>query len=372
MMVAMESRLAVIDGLRGVAIIGVLWHHTVYKLWLQSDGVSQLQGPLAAVLNSGWLGVNLFFVLSGFVLYLPYAMGRRECSTLDSWIYFYKRRAVRLLPLYYLSLLAFGALDWALGTTIAPSQLLSYLSLSFVFRTDTFLPQPNWVLWSLGVEIWFSLLFPVLVHLTQRHGITRVLIATLALSLAVRVAGTLPELFEQGDRLNAVKDGVLGRLDDFVLGMWICHAYARRQLSGSRSMIALVAVGLFIGLLSCIGWERVFSASLPLQVVPLLHNGIQCGAGALLVAALVLPGRWAWLLTNRPMQLTGMMCFSLYVWHGRPIETLLGPTFDAARFGLYLALVAGIAALSYRFIEFPRVRIPALTGLGSARPVLRS
>jgi peptidoglycan/LPS O-acetylase OafA/YrhL len=70
------------------------------------------------------------------------------------------------------------------------------------------------------------------------------------------------------------------------------------------------------------------------------------------------------------MQLVGMMCFSLYVWHGRPVDVLLGPTFDVTRLGLYLALLGCVAALSYRFIEFPRVRPWKTLFLPTAPPVV--
>lgn len=354
-----HDRLAAINGLRALAILGVVWHHTVYKLWLQSDAASTshfLWPPVSALLNSGWLGVNLFFVLSGFVLYLPFAAGRRDAESKTEWLAFYKRRALRLLPLFYLSLLVFTLIDAATGRPIAdPRQLAAYLTLTFNFFTDTFFPQSNWVLWSLGVEIWFSLLFPLIVLAIRRYGITQVLIATILLGLLMRFVGTRPELFATGDRLNPIKDGILGRLDDFIVGVWICDAYIRERLKSSHRG-PVISVGITVGICSCVGWERVLDGSASADLVPFLHTGIQLGCAALLVVALATTHKWVKALTNWPMQLIGMMCFSIYVWHGRLIEALLLPNFGPLEFCAYLGLLLSIAGLSYRFIEFPGVK----------------
>lgn len=352
-----QARLAVINGLRGVAILGVVWHHTVYKLWLQPEATSptrNLWEPLSALLNSGWLGVNLFFMLSGFVLYLPYADGRRDVSSRAQWVDFYRRRAFRLLPLFYISLLVFTLADLAIGRPIAePHQLATQLLLTFNFQTETFFPKSNWVLWSLGVEIWFSLLFPLVVYLIARHGITRVLVAVIILSFVVRVAGSQPELLGPGDRLNPMKDGILGRLDDFLVGTWICDAYVRKRLK-QLPTAPLTLFGISVGLLSAVAWERVLDGSASQTIIPLLNNGVQLGSAALVVGALTMRNKLIAVLTCSPMQILGMMCFSVYVWHGRPIEALLEPRFGLFSVAVYLVLASIAAVLSYRFIEFPQ------------------
>ncbi|RQS08467.1 acyltransferase family protein [Burkholderia sp. Bp8991] len=69
-------RLAEINGLRGIAILAVVWHRLSFVL---VPTPPRLWGtPTELVLWNGWMGVNLFFILSGFVLYLPYAAGKRS------------------------------------------------------------------------------------------------------------------------------------------------------------------------------------------------------------------------------------------------------------------------------------------------------
>lgn len=355
-------RLAVVNGLRALAIVGVLWHHTVYKLWLAPKTLPNgefLHDAVVAVLNSGWLGVNLFFVLSGFVLYLPYARGDRRADTPSAWLEFLKRRARRLLPLLYTSLLIFACMDALSGRTSWTEDLARYVTVTYIFFEDTFFPSPNWVLWSLGVEVWFSLLFPLLVLAIRRYGMSRVLVLTLIFSYVVRTVGVQPEFFGPGDRLNPLKDGILGRLDDFFFGMWACDAYVRGRFTAAQSRAA-ICVALVAGIASGIMWERVVHDAVFSQVVPLLHNGVQIASASLLVAALSTRDRWVALFSNSAVQLVGMMCFSIYVWHGRLIEMLLTSTFAIHEFAAYVLAVGSIAVVSYKYIEFPHISWPAV------------
>src|SRR5580700_65219 len=99
-----HPQLAAISGLRGVAIALVIFYHvlaggvTPQALNVSLFGVTLSLSPF---LTNGWTGVNLFFVLSGFVLFLPYAQHRRSMATLGDRLRFYRRRAWRLLPLFY-------------------------------------------------------------------------------------------------------------------------------------------------------------------------------------------------------------------------------------------------------------------------------
>ena len=96
---ARDSRNAFIDLLRGVAILGVVLHHlfwptldaAAYRLDVLGHGLSLY------FFNNGWLGVNLFFVLSGFVLYRP-GIAADRASVFD----YYRARATRLWPLLFI------------------------------------------------------------------------------------------------------------------------------------------------------------------------------------------------------------------------------------------------------------------------------
>ena len=101
-------RIPVVDGLRGIAILAVLQTHLFVDLTPSGWGsiglftYQDLVIPICPLpLAHGWMGVNLFFVLSGFVLSLPYAEKRRRIETWDDAKAFWRHRARRLMPLYY-------------------------------------------------------------------------------------------------------------------------------------------------------------------------------------------------------------------------------------------------------------------------------
>ena len=112
------EKLPVINGLRGVAILAVIYHHFfIPTSWLASP-IATMAHPLNALFENGFTGVNLFFLLSGFVLYLPYANGSRRVETWRDARGFYLRRLGRLMPLYYLAALVLIILA---ATTLPPA-----------------------------------------------------------------------------------------------------------------------------------------------------------------------------------------------------------------------------------------------------------
>src|SRR5690348_11900504 len=93
--------LPALDGLRGLAIALVLWYHLMDPRVLLGKAAPL---PLYGLLGSGFSGVFLFFVLSGFLLFLPYARALLSGESWPAAREFYRRRALRILPAYYVSL----------------------------------------------------------------------------------------------------------------------------------------------------------------------------------------------------------------------------------------------------------------------------
>ncbi len=178
-------RLPVINGLRGLAIVGVLSFHIIAGMFTQ-DG---LPPALSVLLASGWSGVNLFFILSGFVLFLPYAANDGAAAKPDHPFDFYRRRCRRLLPLFYIGVIGTWGLAVIRGMPADPGQLLSVLSLDFIIDSRSFGPSFNVPLWSLGDEIAFSLMFPPLLVAFRRLGVVRLAGLAAVLALAMRVVG---------------------------------------------------------------------------------------------------------------------------------------------------------------------------------------
>ena len=228
----------------GLAIVGVVWHHLTYWLIKPAPGVAL--SPVLLVfpqLTCGWQGVNLFFFLSGFVLALPYLSGRRTMGSLAEIGQFYKRRAMRLLPLFYIvCLCSFVFLE----NDYAPKRILGLLatfSLLFNFSPRTFSPAVNWVFWSIGVEIWFSVIFPLMLIAYSRFKGFALILAVIAISVSVRAVGY--RIYPHADTAlhNYISDSVVGRLDDFALGMAACHLFLTRRAMLAKRRYLLVSLG---------------------------------------------------------------------------------------------------------------------------------
>lgn len=340
------ARLPMIDGLRGLAIVAVIYQHTV-SLRVDASGF-----PVLSVLsNSGWLGVNLFFFLSGFVLYLPYVSGERRLSCAHDIWQFYKRRAMRLLPLFGLCVLMlsvfYAPLD--LSSPAAYLDLLRYMTFTTWFSERMFFPGVNWVLWSLVVEIWFSILFPFLLLFIRRFGWGPVLAVGLSLSTATRIFG---EWLVVGPRLplNFISDSVIGRLDDFLFGMLAAHWSLRTDdPRGAVWKFVGGAVLIYCGMAL---WTAWLSGRFPSWTAG-TFNTLLC-VGMLLCTVTLLRSKSSLtrVFTSWPLQMMGLMSYSLYLWHGviavklAPFVTGFWPYIG------YLVLTFSISWYTYRYIEF--------------------
>ncbi len=162
-----------------------------------------------------------------------------------------------------------------------------------------------------------------------------------------------------GHQLNPVRDSVLGRLDDFVVGMLLAHWYARRAGAApmaSARRAALVVAGIAVATLGPLLWELaavgILRAKWP---VAFANNLFQLGAVAVMIALLAAPPRAGRSYPTLAIGLLGMMCYSLYVWHG-VVMARVQPAPTLAGIAVYALALLTLSALSYRYIEFGRVR----------------
>lgn len=345
-------RLPQINGLRGIAIIGVLSYHITAGVFPASG----LPPYLSMLLTNGWSGVNLFFILSGFVLFLPYATDDGALTGLTNPIAFYRKRAWRLLPLFYAGVVGSLVLSALAGMSPEPGPLLSVVSLTFFLSAANFGPAFNVPLWSVGDEIAFSALFPMLARGFRRHGVLCFVAVAMVVALSMRIVGIWRVPALQGPTFNS--DMFACRIDEFVLGMALAQIYATGW-SPRRPMLC-AGIGALLVLLAWTGFDLVLREELPPLSRAGLNDVLDAGLATIVLGALAPGTRLLATLAWRPLQVVGMMCYSIYIWH-LPLLRIVAadraamslPVF-AVRIAAYLVLTFAVAALSYRFIEFPR------------------
>jgi len=359
-MAGQSERSSYIDAFRGFAILGVLFHHFFYQQIAAAYPFEASRFPSPAALNHGHLGVGLFFILSGMVFYRP--------NIADDWgrvLRFYLQRALRLWPLYILTILLLGYLKQYDLFTFATSFALLLTGI------HDFIPrywEPSWalwVLWSLGVEIIFSISLPALLLAERRLGFARVLILTVVFCFVYRTVGDHVWMTRHPDYsnpfLNPLKDNFIGRLDDFLFGMAAMRAVRNdisiRPAYGWLALAGLLLVGHSWSYLEAVprGWPQSVLASAN-------HTGF-----ALCCVTLILAVRRAKIWDSwacQPFVFAGTVCYSAYIIHallldrmdwpkGIDLETLLA--FGRFAFGTFL-----LSAISFATIEAIGIRhLPA-------------
>jgi len=163
---------AVLDGLRGIAILWVLAFHLSWLTALQLRlSLSSHTVDLTYLLRSGWLGVELFFFISGFCIFYPYTQHRFGYRPRQTVSDFALRRAFKIFPSYYLSLVVVIVLGPFL---FFPSRNIFWQAISHVFFAFNFSSATttalNGVLWSLAIEVQFYVLFPLICLAFERSA----------------------------------------------------------------------------------------------------------------------------------------------------------------------------------------------------------
>lgn len=359
-----------LTALRFLAAIWVLLHHALPR------GVP---GSFTDALGaSGWLGVSLFFVLSGFLLTIRYAPeGVLRGTRRGFWL----ERVARLAPTYALSLVFAAALfardarvEQFTGGRIA-GIMASVLTVQQAWRPETACSW-NCPAWSLSVEFWFYLSFPFLVAATgawmMRGNRVPRGFALLVIALAA-AAIVFPGLEWVGAdwRLPVYSLSPLARWPEFLAGIGLAAMVGGWAPETRRPGLALLAAG--------VAW---IVGTVALRA-PLLAAQLHLLPVALPGFVLVIAGCWALrtravpLLGSATLVLLGESSYALYLFHA-PLHgyllaitnRLVGRGYDGswALFAFYAALAIGLSVLIHRRFEVPwRGRMRRWLGLAAPR-----
>jgi peptidoglycan/LPS O-acetylase OafA/YrhL len=357
-----RPRLSELTSLRFFAALHVVFFHALaMKVFTGS-------GWLQKVSSIGYVGVSLFFVLSGFILVYTYA----GVPILAGG--FWRARFARVYPAYLFSLLAaspfffYGAthlhipfFEWA-GQHMKAASALPLLLLQAWVPPGAMSWNP--VAWSLSVEAFFYLLFPFLLPALagrSRRGLFAVAGLCWAVSLSITgwYSSSNPDhLSVPGPDemtsfwLNVMKFFPLMRLPEFILGMATGLIFLKSK-NPAKIAVPLLAAGLLSGALA-----SAFSAQIPFAV---LHTALLAPAFAAIVYGLALQPAGSRFLRWGPLVLLGNASYSLYLLH----STIMGMYFfgnaglrhtnPAGIVGAFV-IITSAAILVFKFIEEPARR----------------
>jgi peptidoglycan/LPS O-acetylase OafA/YrhL len=342
-------RFRTIDGLRGIAALAVVLFH-VNEAVFRTYG-TWVPGYLAAFMDHGYLGVDVFFVISGFVI--AYSV-RNAHLTLGFIGRFALRRAVRLDPPYWTAMLLEIALIWAglrLGLAVAPVPSMKQFLAHFLYLQDLLgYGDIINVFWTLCFEIQFYLGLIVLLVLHRRIG--EVLGQTVARPLAV---AALAGLFlysvlvrYNGFGLEAPRGFAIIRWFQFFMGVCVWWVVSRKI-----PWYALVAT-----------WMVTLGVVL-VQDAP-AYELLGIAVSALLWWRYRRDRMTSW-LSSRPVQFLGAISYSLYLFHatvGWRFVRLSGLISgrDLARpfvwllFGVAVAVCIAVSWIAWALVERPALR----------------
>lgn len=373
-----RARNHAIDGLRGIAALSVF----VFHAWLYTlpvvDAAGAERTPATDLIRELRLGLVLFFILSGFLLYRAWAsaaLGRRSAPGRATYAV---HRIGRIIPAYWLAIIGSIAMLYPIagspGVRLPPPELLP---LFFVFAQN-FSPQTLLKLdppmWTLAVEACFYVLLPLFGWLALRGRATgRAQLAVPAALLLIGVGFNGSLVAFDPDDLRWSKS-LLAMLPYFAVGMGAAVLVAGRRPTAAQAR-ALVAGGLA---LVTVNVALQVSAGRGADIVDFLRviRDLPAALGfAMLIclAATTAPRSLAW----KPLAWCGLISYGLYLWHVPVLLVLRAGGLlpldvpGATLVGLPVSLLAGW--LSFRFVEAPaiawsrRTRLWGANVSGSAR-----
>lgn len=337
-------------------------------------------GPFAGSLGRLDVGVALFFVLSGFLLFRPYARAALSGQPAPRTGRYLEHRALRVLPAYWLVATVCLVLLPPLGATGTVSDVAHHMTLTQIYGLGiqhTGLTQA----WSLCVEVSFYLVLPILARLVLHGGGTRSAWWTL-LALGLASAAWNPYL----NASNVIDARIAGQwlpsfLDWFVAGMALAlaqvHLAARdvpatsrlhrlEDVARSPGTCWAAAIAVFAVATSALAGPSTIRAVVdtPTPTSVLLKNLLYLLIAVLVVLPLMLgpqeEGRARQLLASRPIQWLGEISYGMFLWHLAVLEALIRLRHQTlftgswlTTFGLTWCLTVPVAYASYRFVERP-------------------
>ena len=353
-----KQRVAAFDGLRGVAVLAVMLHHLSFYCPVNTP-LAELTRKL---LHAGWCGVDLFFVLSGFLITGILLDTRGNENYFRA---FYASRALRTFPAYYLTLIAVlvaSKFSSVVGTVLPQrhDRIFYFFYLNNWWALMGGLWRPNIIghFWSLAVEEQFYLLFPFIPRFFARRQVAMAALTGIVLAPVIRTA-----IYLHWGPVRDIVENLFCRMDSLLMGALIASlARSSGNLSGGRWILRCLALvaGLAFGAGS---FSRLPIFGLARSEL-FIFSGLAVILGCLILETFVTREKNTLFQRSvcwRPLRFAGKYSYGIYLYHVPLLWlcarccTRLEPARDLMEFmafsGGVMALTIAAAKLSYDFFE---------------------
>ncbi len=357
---SVPKHMPALDGLRAIAILLVIPHN----LDILVAPIPALAQPAALLMHVGWIGVQLFFVLSGFLI-TGNLLDTRNAS--NYYTAFFGRRVLRIFPLYYTVLAVVLVLVPLFN--VAPDALRATLRNQvwlWTFLSNWTQPYGHGVtgfshFWSLAIEEQFYLLWPFIVFRSSPNRMFILCVGVTCAALVIRFA-----MSAAGASDDAIYTFTVSRMDALACGGAAAALLRSPALhTGSKRAVNMAAAAMLILFVVGAGFTRGYFAHDP--TCQTWGYSLLAVVFAVIVYAAARESfkehRLLWcLLTNAPLRLVGRYSYGMYVFH-LPLHVFLGApalqrffphinVFGTLAYIATMVLVSFmVAALSYELFE---------------------
>ncbi|MBP6793492.1 MAG: acyltransferase [Saprospiraceae bacterium] len=345
------NRISQIDGFRAIAVLGVLWAH-IWMFW-GNPAFVVMQHDISMLFSFWGIGVDLFFIISGFCMYLVlYSKSERVPATY--YFQFVKKRFLRIAPAFYAALIVYCLFEAFIEKKFAWKYFIS--NICFV-NTWTEIKGSGPHFWSLNTEWHFYLLLPFLMPILIRNkDILYIFISCILFRAFI--------WYKVEINSNFWNYFVLNRLVEFLCGVFLCKIYKARQKLLSMNSEAFIVLGFLLALIGRILMSSKFHLRTDLigHLARTLDLPILCIGFAIVILYSLddEKNRFNKFISNKIFLFIGKYSYSMYLWHwliavkmtsvikSYPINSFIGVNIT---FIISTIILVPISVLSYTIFE---------------------
>lgn len=326
--IKVDKHIDVLDGLRAIAMTFVVWYHFWQQTWLTPRGnlpagvanITQYIGftsiNIEGFVRYGFVFVDMLILLSAFCNFYPYARAILLGEPWPDTLTFYKKRAVRILPSYYLALLIMLIVMFLEGTTLSGAvwkDLLAHVFCVAPLFPSTYLsPYFNGVLWTVQIEVLYYIVMPWLAKAFRKQPVI-----TCVGLWGIGIVSANYIVCNHADSIRVYGNQVLTFAGCYANGMLLAMLYIIIRQKGLENIYTRLAAT--IAAIACILHLSDMMKELgkgELQVVQLQQRfELSLVFSVFLLALPFACKALKWLFTNRVVRFLATISYNWYIWH---------------------------------------------------------